>query len=109
MQDFVSFLNYLKEMSIWFWVIAITLIGIFLFFIIKSGWHPKKLKKVKVGPVEAERFEPISKNPDLPKESIEDSVSSDNIHVRVEDNTFKGKVGDIGGVIIKGNQESKKK
>jgi hypothetical protein len=104
MHNFASSLeDYLRQLPPLVWLIILAVAGILLVLIWRSGWRFKSLKKVRVGPVEAERFEPSTTNTTPPKEASAATVGDSNIQVQVKDSTFHDKVGDIGGVIIKGD------
>ncbi|MBX7228940.1 MAG: hypothetical protein K1X48_04990 [Burkholderiaceae bacterium] len=93
-----------------FALFLVIIIVIALFLILwRSGWL-KSIKKMKLGPVEAERFESKPKKPSPePKEETDKSIAADRINVSVRESEFKGDVGDIGGIIIKENKESRRK
>jgi hypothetical protein len=112
MQSLISSLkNYFQQEPLTAWAIVIAAVGILILLIIlwRSGWRFRSLKKVKIGPVEAERFESIRKDSALPKESSGGAVTAKDVNVQVEHSTFHDQVGDIGGIIVKGDSAGKRK
>jgi hypothetical protein len=101
----------LQQEPVTSWLIIIGTVGALLFLVIlwKSGWRFGSIKKVKVGPVEAERFEPTSNDSRSPTRTGVEAINTKDINVSVTDNTFRGQVGDIGGVIAKGDSTGTKK
>ena len=83
-------------------------VGIVLLLLLlwRSGWRLKTLRKVKIGPVEAERFKSNSKRLASTQEAKEGGIAAGSINIHLQDNTFQGKVGDIGGIIVKSGEET---
>lgn len=77
-------------------LIILVVIGlIVLVFLYRSGWRWSEIKRMKLGGVEVERDIPEA----APSPNSERPTWAS---TEIEKSTFKGNVGDIGGVIIKG-------
>jgi hypothetical protein len=83
-------------------------VAVLLVLLWRSGWGLKHLRRLRVGPLEGERFDANRQDDKtLPHLSSRD-VSTGEINVDVAGNYFGNKVGDIGGVINKGGSAGKK-
>lgn len=112
MQNLISTLkNYFQQEPLTAWAVVIAAVAILILLIIlwRSGWRFRSLKRVKVGPVEAERFESPGKDSNPPKESSGGTITANDVNVQVEHSTFHDQVGDIGGIIVKGDSAGKRK
>lgn len=77
----------------------VVVVLIILYLLWRSGWSLQNLKKLKIGPVEGERFDEGKEN------GAETGQSFSEIDVQVHNSKFEGDVGDIAGVIIKSEQK----
>ena len=80
---------------------VVAFVSIIIVLLWKSGWNLRNIKKLKIGPVEGERFD------EKKARSSADEQPASGIDVHIRDSRFEGDVGDIGGIIIK--QHGKKR
>lgn len=77
--------------STWIIVVALVAVLALLFLLWRAGWSLRSLKKLKIGPVEGERF-------DQTAEKDQEVRSFGDVTVEVHESTFRGDVRDIIGV-----------
>lgn len=80
---------------------VVAFVSIIIVLLWKSGWSLRNIKKLKIGPVEGERFD------ERKAETSVDKQPANGINVQIRNSRFEGNVGDIGGIIIK--QHGKKR
>ena len=81
---------------VWIAVVSVILILLIILLLWRGGWRLRGIRKLRVGPVEAERFDEVDET---------DGPQYGRIDVTIDRSEFKGNVGDIGGIITKGNDK----
>lgn len=80
-------------------VVALSLlVAILLYVFARSGWDLRNLKRLKIGPVEAEKSD---KETSARQTAPEGGIAVGETKVTIRESEFRQGTGDIGGVIIK--------
>ena len=100
--------NYIVEHPVISSIVVIAVLSIIGTYLWRSGWTLGKLKRIKLGPVEAEKAESAQKGADSRSQPPTSHTSTRDISVQVSGSNFQKNVGDIGGIITKVNPAERK-